>query len=428
MYKVFWDLWILIILLIVSLIVPVRLAFVEEDSSSWFLFYIVTDLFFLIDIILTFNTSIADAQSVYEITDKKVIAKKYLKGWFWVDLISILPLDVIMRDSNETQTNVLARFAKIGKLYKLMRMIRLAKVLKLLKNNTNVVSHFTQKMRISSGKERLLFFVVFFSFYYHISTCMFIFVAQFDDDQNSWLWDPYYYLMDEDELYIMSFYFIVTTTSTVGYGDLSASTTIERIFCILTMLGGVMAFTFISGALSSILSNYDQHAAQLNERLLYLGKLRQQHNITSELYNDIRKALQYDSKTNTVGLDQFIQQLPMHLRLEVSEEIHKESFEKFEIFKKIDMNGNFIAWISARLKQQMYPESTYFYQKGDSIDNFYLSIRGVGSFVMSDMNNEMFSIIDPILFTAGTRSKKFQNRLSVQQYFGAEDIVINMAA
>ena len=61
MYKVFWDLWILIILLIVSLIVPVRLAFVEEDSSSWFLFYIVTDLFFLIDIILTFNTSIADA-------------------------------------------------------------------------------------------------------------------------------------------------------------------------------------------------------------------------------------------------------------------------------------------------------------------------------------------------------------------------------
>jgi len=55
----------------------------------------------------------------------------------------------------------------------------------------------------------------------------------------------------------------------------------------------------------------------------------------------------------------------------------------------------------------MYPESTYFYQKGDSIDNFYLSIRGVGSFVMSDMNNEMFSIIDPILFTAGTRSKKF---------------------
>ena len=73
----------------------------------------------------------------------------------------------------------------------------------------------------------------------------------------------------------MSFYFIVTTTSTVGYGDLSASTTVERFFCIVTMLAGVTAFTFISGALSSILSNYDNQQAQLQEKLLYLGKLKQ---------------------------------------------------------------------------------------------------------------------------------------------------------
>ena len=112
----------------------------------------------------------------------------------------------------------------------------------------------------------------------------------------------------------------------------------------------------------------------------------------------------------------------------MSEEIHKESFENFEIFKKIDINGNFIAWISARLKQQLYPESTYFYQKGDPIDSFYLAIRGVGAFVMSDLQNEMFSIVDPVMFTAGTRTKRFKDRVSCQQYFGAEDIVINMAA
>ena len=88
------------------------------------------------------------------------------------------------------------------------------------------------------------------------------------------MWDPYYFLMDESQLYIMSLYFIVTTTSTVGYGDLSASTTIERIYCVIIMLAGVTAFTFISGALSSILSNYDTSQAVLHEKLLYLGKLR----------------------------------------------------------------------------------------------------------------------------------------------------------
>lgn len=87
---------VLTLLLVVSLIVPVRLAFVEQESNSWFAFYIITDVFFLIDLILTFFTSVPDEKRVYEITDKEIIAKKYLKGWFWVDLVSILPFDIML--------------------------------------------------------------------------------------------------------------------------------------------------------------------------------------------------------------------------------------------------------------------------------------------------------------------------------------------
>jgi hypothetical protein len=56
------------------------------------------------------------------------------------------------------------------------------------------------------------------------------------------------------EIYIYSSYFIVTTMTTVGYGDQSANTTPERIFISILMICGVIVFTFISGALSSILS------------------------------------------------------------------------------------------------------------------------------------------------------------------------------
>ena len=49
--------------------------------------------------------------------------------------------------------------------------------------------------------------------------------------------------------------------TTVGYGDISATNTYERLFCIVLMFVGVSCFTFISGALSSILSNYDQSQA-----------------------------------------------------------------------------------------------------------------------------------------------------------------------
>ena len=91
-----WDLFIVVLLITVCLIIPLRLAFANNDSTSWLMFYIITDLLFLTDIILTFFSAVSDEKLVYEITNKKLIAQKYLKGWFWIDFISILPLDLLM--------------------------------------------------------------------------------------------------------------------------------------------------------------------------------------------------------------------------------------------------------------------------------------------------------------------------------------------
>lgn len=56
--------------------------------------------------------------------------------------------------------------------------------------------------------------------------------------------------MDNDEIremntggrYLTSMYWTITTITTVGYGDLSATNNIERIFCIIVMLAGVILF------------------------------------------------------------------------------------------------------------------------------------------------------------------------------------------
>ena len=41
--------------------------------------------------------------------------------------------------------------------------------------------------------------------------------------------------------------------------------------------------------------------------------------------------------------------LPVHLKLEVSEEIHRKNFAKYQLFAKLG-NKHFIAWVGARLK------------------------------------------------------------------------------
>lgn len=62
------------------------------------------------------------------------------------------------------------------------------------------------------------------------------------------------------------------------------------------MVIGVSSFSFVSGALSSIMSNYDQRQADLQEKVLQLNRLKQVYGISDMLYFDIKTALKYDSQ------------------------------------------------------------------------------------------------------------------------------------
>lgn len=185
--KICWDFLILVLLIVVCVFVPYHLAFEQEESEAWLIFYYAIDLCFFIDIILTFFTSISDSQEVHEITNRKVIAKTYLGSWFAIDIVSIIPINLAIQfigidneGSLNGEINSLVRFFKIGKLYKLIRLVRLAKVLKLLKSRKTVMAQFTSKMKINSGVERIFFSLVFFLFFFHIMACMFIMLAEFD--------------------------------------------------------------------------------------------------------------------------------------------------------------------------------------------------------------------------------------------------------
>ena len=78
-----------------------------------------------------------------------------------------------------------------------------------------------------------------------------------NDDSGSGTW-LVNYLSNPDfsnfDLYIVSFYWTIQTITTVGYGDVYTTNTYERIFACFIMIIGVLAFSFASGSLASIIS------------------------------------------------------------------------------------------------------------------------------------------------------------------------------
>ena len=77
------------------MVAPARVAFVTADSHYWIFINFTVDICFFIDMIIVFNSALYDSDFNI-IQDRKEIANIYLKGWFFIDLVSIIPFDFVM--------------------------------------------------------------------------------------------------------------------------------------------------------------------------------------------------------------------------------------------------------------------------------------------------------------------------------------------
>lgn len=112
-FRFYWDLCMLLLLVANLIILPVAISFFNDDlSTRWIAFNCLSDTIFLIDIVVNFRTGIMQQDNAEQvILDPKLIAKHYLRTWFFLDLISSIPLDYIFLIFN--QVNVRCNLAML---------------------------------------------------------------------------------------------------------------------------------------------------------------------------------------------------------------------------------------------------------------------------------------------------------------------------
>ena len=90
------------------------------------------DLIFILEIMINFNTSYLNDEMKYE-TNRSAIAINYLRSWFLIDFVSVLPkLMSIFLPSGSSSANSLkmVKILRITRVTKVMRILRVFKVLK----------------------------------------------------------------------------------------------------------------------------------------------------------------------------------------------------------------------------------------------------------------------------------------------------------
>ena len=92
-FKQFWNVMLILMLLLTAVITPIRLCLIDdEDVESWYPWDVIFDIFFSMDIIVNFLSAFYDSNNQLVFRFKDIIVK-YLLGWFFIDIISILPID-----------------------------------------------------------------------------------------------------------------------------------------------------------------------------------------------------------------------------------------------------------------------------------------------------------------------------------------------
>lgn len=88
----------------------------EDETIPWSVVDGVIDVIFFIDIILSFISAYYTRMEIL-VANWKQIAFGYLKTWFFIDLIAVIPLQLFAN----TMMNQLGKMARLPRVYKLMK-------------------------------------------------------------------------------------------------------------------------------------------------------------------------------------------------------------------------------------------------------------------------------------------------------------------
>jgi CRP-like cAMP-binding protein len=385
-FKAVWNVALSLLLIYTATIMPFRLAFVEEaDSGGWLVWEYAVNLLFFVDFIVNCISGYYDNDGKIVLSRGKILLA-YLKGWLIIDLVACIPFSLIDTSGSGSAGggsgssvgyNSLIRLLRVPRLYRLFRISRLFKALKQT-SDVGCMAKVQDFVSLKHSAMRLISFAMTVLICVHLMACLWYFTATMEGlSPDCWVY--YFGFQDKDALtlYIASFYWAVTTLVTVGYGDISANTSLERVIAVLWMMFGVCFFSFTIGSLTSMITNIDTKETVLTNKLAIIDEFSRESKLDKPLRARLRHAIKYlTEKTGFSWSDKqnIFNELPKNLKYEVAMAMHQGAVRTLPFFE--DKNEVFIAAIVPFLLPMLATAGSFVYKEGEYADEVYFLSKG----------------------------------------------------
>ena len=332
-----WIIFVYIVIIYVAIQYPLEFAFDDHPIPN-----LVPDWFVNLVFFIDFLFGIARHKKIKKNVECEEIETKpwYRYLTITVDFIAALPLEMVT--------------TPVFKLVKLIKLLKLQSVIMSLQHK--MIQHASAFMVIS--------FTFWFFVAVHVLSCIWHNLG-IHHGQPDFLTD-----------YIDSVYWTITTITSVGYGDITPETNMQKLFTIFVEILGFGVLTFIIGTVASSLMQKDPARKRYEENIEGLVSLMHYKSIPSSLKNKILSFYRYMWK-NRLGYDEtaFLHSLPENLQTEVALYLKKEVIEKVSIFQ--NASDAFKREIALVLKPVFLTPDDYVFKAGDRGKEMYFVVNGM---------------------------------------------------
>ena len=378
-------------------ITPYEVAFLDTRSSvrmtadsATFPVYLVNlfiDATFFADLCFNFNLMYAeDGPSVgLYVTDRRRIARRYLKGFFLVDLLSVIPYHEMEMGSLKA-----LKMLRLLRLFKLLRILRSGRILRRLEDSVSMDFSVLTLCKFVTGTLLIA----------HWLACMWQLLLRTNARKDDGVAHYYADFVDPEsyeachagsdsradflaclelgpyELYVSALYWAVVTMSTIGYGDIIPTNTSERFYVIFAMLIGTSVFAYVVGSVCGIVASMGKRTAEHHDLMDTLNAMSRELRLGDELQVRLREYFRYKhTSTNMEEWHVILERMSPSLRGEVAMQQCGKWIHNVPFFRGAP--NLFVVDIALKLKSMTFPQGEDIARAGALSTRLYIVERGV---------------------------------------------------
>ncbi|XP_055030014.2 potassium/sodium hyperpolarization-activated cyclic nucleotide-gated channel 3 isoform X1 [Misgurnus anguillicaudatus] len=389
-FRFYWDLTMLLLMVGNLIIIPVGITFFkDEHTPPWIVFNVVSDTFFLLDLVLNFRTGIVKEDNAEIILDPQQIKIKYLRSWFVVDFISSIPVDYIFLivetriDSDFYKTARALRIVRFTKILSLLRLLRLSRLIRYI-HQWEEIFHMTYDL--ASAMVRIVNLIGMMLLLCHWDGCLQFLVPMLQDfPADCWVSKNKMVNDTWGHQYSYALFKAMSHMLCIGYGMYPPVGMTDVWLTILSMIVGATCYAMFVGHATALIQSLDSSRRQYQEKYKQVEQYMSFHKLPADMRQRIHDYYEHRYQGKMFDEESILGELNEPLRQEIVNFNCRKLVASMPLFANAD--PNFVTSMLTKLRFEVFQPGDYIIREGTIGKKMYFIQHGVVS-VLTKGNNE----------------------------------------